>query len=57
MYFFNRSFSGQQPMEALLGAEATESHVVSAAVLELGDMVCTCWYSRRLLIACEFPIL
>lgn len=34
MCFVGRSFSVQRPLEALLGAEATESHVASVAVIE-----------------------
>ena len=35
MCFLTRSFSDQQPLEALLGAEATESHGTPSAVTEL----------------------
>jgi len=32
--FLTRSFSDQQPLEALLRGEATESHVVPVAVID-----------------------
>ena len=34
VWFLTRSFSDQQLLEALLGAEATESHVAPATVIE-----------------------
>ena len=34
MCFLSRSFSGQQSVEALLGAAATESHVALSAIIE-----------------------
>lgn len=35
MYFFTRSFSGQQPLEELLGVDATKGHVAPAGVIGL----------------------